>query len=119
MRAVVVEGGGLDSFLVEIESGKWHTGGYSYEESRAAACPAPEGALGRIRDRAVDAPGKDLGRTAPTYPSSKLNRVDRRGGHVRQRAQSPYTSAGPEVFGPALPCWLWCFAPRPKPGEPQ
>jgi len=29
------------------------------------------------------------GKTAPTYANSQFNRVDRKGGQIRQQAQSP------------------------------
>ena len=46
----------------------------------------------------IETSERELGRTATIYSSSKLNRVVRKGGQIRQRVHDPYAqAAGPRV----------------------
>jgi len=80
--AVGVNGGTLDLFFVDIEAEKaWHTDCTS-RVRRAGPGRAGAGGCGPDGPGPAVEAGNEDGQTAPTYASSKLNRVDRRGGQI-------------------------------------
>ena len=75
---------GLHFFFVEIKGGKWRTG---FTPKRCGRAGRVVSAQRPTRSRLAGFPcgnkeEEAKGKTAPTYPSSWLNRVDRRGGQL-------------------------------------